>query len=342
MQKLPVTIVSGFLGAGKTTLLNRLLAVNHGLRIAVLVNDFGSIEVDSSLIRNIHGETIGLANGCVCCTIRDDLVQALSDLLERDSQIDHIVIETSGVSDPAAAAMAVVMSTRLSSRLRLDAIVTVVDAENVLGLHGEHEALAVDQAQAADIVLLNKRDLVTPETLGRVQAWIRATAPRARVITTEQCSVPLEILFDAATTRQKPSFVTLLDREVGAEPGGQHTHDHDVTSWSLEEFEPLMLEPLYELLQHLPADVFRAKGILNLAEVPSRRVELQVVGRRIQISKGAEWSHGDTPISRFVMLGLGRGLDLAPVAAEIQRCVRGSTPAPNRFVEAVINVLRGP
>lgn len=336
MPKLPVTIVSGFLGAGKTTLLNHLLTGDHGLRIAVLVNDFGSIEVDSQLIENVDGQTIGLANGCVCCTIRDDLVQALTGLLDRDERFDHVVIETSGVSDPAAAAMGVVMSTRLASRLRLDAIVTVVDAENVLGLQGEHRSLAVDQIKAADIVLVNKCDVVGPGILEHVQSWVRDEAPRARLITTEQCRVPLQLLFDAPD-----------ERDAGPDrfaPGADHAHGiaHDVTSWSWEHHEPLALEPLYQLLQRLPPEVFRAKGILNLAEVPNRRVVLQVVGKRVQLSKGPQWTQ-ETPVSRLVMLGLGRDLDLAPIAAGLEQCLQcNAPPSANRLVEAVLTVLRGP
>lgn len=349
MDKIPVTIVSGFLGAGKTTLLNHLLAGEHGVRIAVLVNDFGSIDVDSSLIQNVHGTTIGLANGCVCCTIRDDLVQALVELLARDFVPDHIVIETSGVSDPAAAAMAVVMSTRLASRLRLDAIVTVVDAENLLGLAGEHQALATDQIQAADIVLVNKRDLVSAETLDRVQSWIRASAPRVRILVTAQCAVPLEILFDTAplaraARERAPAEVTTATTGTGHGHGRGHGHAavHDVTTWSWHEATPVALGPLYELLQRLPTEVFRAKGHLNLAEVPDRRVVLQVVGKRIQLSKGSSWAPGEEPASRVVMLALGHESQFGAVAADLGRCLDNSTSPPNRFVEAVVNILRGP
>lgn len=350
MHKLPVTIVSGFLGAGKTTLLNHLLSSEQGLRIAVLVNDFGSIEVDSRLIRNIEGETIGLANGCVCCTIRNDLVQALCDLMDRDlHRFDHIVIETSGVSDPAAAAMGVVMSTRLAGRLRLDATVTVVDAENVLELDGAHRALAVDQVRAADIVLVNKRDLVSLELLGRVQAWIKAEAPHARLVATEQCRAPLGLLFDVAGNGPDTTPEGLTTRREPVAPGAGHVHDiahhdiaHDVTTWSWERREPLALEPVYQLFQRLPTEVFRAKGILNLAEITDRRVVLQVVGKRVQLSKGLAWG-AQVPLSQVVMLGLGHKLVLERAAVDLDRCIRDKAlPPSNRFVEAVINVLRGP
>ncbi len=345
MQKLPVTIISGFLGAGKTTLLNYLLSSSHGLRIAVLVNDFGSIAVDSELIRNIEGETIGLANGCVCCTIRNDLVQALSDLMDRNShQFDHIVIETSGVSDPAAAAMAVVMSARLAGRLRLDAIVTVVDTENVLELDGTHSALIVEQIKAADIVLLNKRDLVSSELLERVQTWIRAEAPHVRLLATEQGRVPLDLLFDISGDGSKSISDRPHTRAIPftLDVGHVHNIDHDITTWSWERPEPLALEPLYQLLQRLPTEVFRVKGILNLAEIPKRRVVLQVVGKRVQLSKGLPWNDR-TPLSRMTMLGLHRELDFEEIATELQRCLQDKAPpSSNRFVEAVLNVLRQP
>lgn len=343
MRKLPVTIVSGFLGAGKTTLLNWLLGGEHRLRIAVLVNDFGSIDVDSTLISNVHGETIGLANGCVCCTIRDDLVRALSDLLGRGDDLDQIVIETSGVSDPNAAAMAIVMSPRLASRLRLDAIITVVDAENVLRLTSEHRALAVDQITAADIVVVNKRDLVGDAVLADVEAWVRSVAPRARLVPTEQCRVPAEILFDAAQ-RYAPTL------ELAHPPPGPgvlstaaRNPPHAFTSRGWQEKRPLALEPLYSRLQQLPPQVFRAKGTLYLADVPNRRVVLQVVGSRIQLSKGAIWESSETPQTRMVVLALGRDVDLGTLMAGFEHCVAAGDERPsNRLVEAVLNVLRAP
>lgn len=345
MRKLPVTIISGFLGAGKTTLLNYLLGSDHGLRIAVLVNDFGSIAVDSELIRNIEGETIGLANGCVCCTIRNDLVQALLDLMDRNPhQFDHIVIETSGVSDPAAAAMAVVMSARLAGRLRLDAIVTVVDTENVLELDGTHSALILEQIKAADIVLLNKRDLVSSDLLERVQTWIRAEAPHVRLLATEQCCVPLDLLFDIPGNGSEAISDRPHTRAASFALGARHVHniDHDVTTWSWERPEPLALEPLYQLLQRLPTEVFRVKGILNLAEIPERRVVLQVVGKRVQLRKGLPWND-QIPLSRVTMLGLRRKLGFEWITAELERCVQDKTPpSSNRFVEAVLNILRQP
>ena len=147
MNKIPVTLIAGFLGAGKTTLLNRILNEHHGLRIAVLVNDFGDVSIDSQLITNIEGETISLANGCICCTIRDDMVDAILQLTDSAIPPDYIVTETSGVSDPESAARALVISTKTATKITLNCITTVVDAEQVLQLDGVNEKLAIDQVE---------------------------------------------------------------------------------------------------------------------------------------------------------------------------------------------------
>ncbi len=333
MAKIPVVLVSGFLGAGKTTLVNHILRGDHGLRIAVLVNDFGDINIDSELISNVTGETLALANGCVCCTIRDDLARAIGDITEWQPAPDAIIVETSGVSDPAAAAMGLVMSPALAGRVALDLIVTVVDAEHAPLLQGDHLALAREQAQAADIVLLNKSDLVDARARADVQAWIRDATPHARILETEHCRIPDQILFGVDERRLRP---------VRDDVNGDHAHDHgrQFSNWSWMNAEPLALEPLYSLCQQLPHGVFRAKGVLHLADVPARRVLLQVVGRRVQFSKGEPW-RGEPPASRILLIGADGSMDSGALSGQFEACLaRNAPPSTNPFAEAVVNILR--
>lgn len=345
MQKLPVALISGFLGAGKTTLLNRILAGDHGLRIAVLVNDFGSINIDAALVRNLAGETIDLANGCVCCTIRSDLVDAVAAVLEWEQPPQYIVIETSGVSDPNAAAMGLVLSPGLAGRVMLDIIVTVVDAENLAHLEGASRGLATDQVTAADIVLLNKTDIATGTGVMQARAWISAVAPRARIHDSVHCDVPWPLLLDT------PSRLVDARRHEGGAPRrsnhddtGDVRHDHgrEFASWAWTHDEPLALEAIYGFLQRLPAAVYRAKGILHLAEVPERRVVVHVVGRRVQLTKGPPWGE-ETPASRLVMIGPGPDIQAGALAQGLEQSLqRNSGAAPGRFAQAVIDIMRNP
>jgi G3E family GTPase len=334
MAKIPVVLVSGFLGAGKTTLVNHILRGEHGLRIAVLVNDFGDINIDSELITNVSGETLALANGCVCCTIRDDLARAIGDITELKPAPDAIIVETSGVSDPAAAAMGLVMSAALAGRVALDLIITVVDAEYAPLLKGEPLTLAREQIQAADFVLLNKADLVDAQALARVRDWIRGAKPDARILETDHCRIPDQVLFGVDERRLHPARDDI--------PGAGHAHDHgsQFASWSWINREPLALEPLYSLCQQLPTGVFRAKGILHLADVPDRRVLLQVVGRRVQFSKGEPW-HGESPATRILFIGVNGDLESGALSSRLETCLaRIAPPSANPFAEAVVNILR--
>ena len=206
MNKVPVSLLAGFLGAGKTTLLNHILNGEHGRRIGVLVNDFGEINIDAQLISRVEGDTISLTNGCVCCSIRSDLVTAIEQLLQMEPCPDMIVVETSGVSDPKAAAMALVMSTSLAATTALDAIITVIDASEMPDLDGINAKLAEDQIAVADIAIINKIDLIPAEVQQDISRQIREITPNSRILETSYALVPLELLLGLSLHTDRPGF----------------------------------------------------------------------------------------------------------------------------------------
>ncbi|MBI1732762.1 MAG: GTP-binding protein [Gammaproteobacteria bacterium] len=337
MNKIPVAIVSGFLGAGKTTLLNRLLRESGGRRTAVLVNDFGELSIDAELIARVEGETISLANGCICCNIRGDLVRALLQLLEREPLPDEVIIETSGISDPGAAAMGLVVSPALAARVQLDAIVTLVDTENVLSLAGTDAALAEDQVKAADLVVINKIDRAAPGQIADIRNWLTAVSPGARVLEVSHGRVPREFLFGPG----KPvNGRGTAGERVVADHGHDHGRTHDSFSWTAAE--PLAFTATYALFKSLPLFIYRAKGFLHLDSVPERRVILQMVGRRVSLSKGEAWE-ATPPQSKVVMIGPAGQLDPALLRQRLEGCLaRHHPPTQNRLAEAVLEILRSP
>ncbi|NJO82687.1 MAG: GTP-binding protein [Blastochloris sp.] len=219
LQPVPVTIITGFLGSGKTTLLNRILHADHGLRVAVLVNDFGAINIDTQLVVGVEEDTINLANGCICCTIRGDLLKATLDLLQRPEPPEYILVETSGVSDP----LEVALTFRAIQRVQIDSILTVMDAEQILSIDRRYAVLAMNQVGMADIVIVNKVDLVDAEQLAAVRAYIRSIIPNSRVIEATEADVPLELLLNVgAFDLQRLFSRTPQEVHVHAEEEAHH------------------------------------------------------------------------------------------------------------------------
>ena len=310
----PVTILTGFLGAGKTTLLNRILTDQHGLQVAVLVNDFGAINVDADLVVGVEDEMISLANGCVCCQVRDDLIEAIDNVLALERPVEYILLEASGVADPASI-YATFADPKYRDRIRVDSITCVVDAEQVYD-PADAEAvtlLKLKQIGFADLLILNKTDLVDEAHLNQVRSWIDSHLSRVRVVESNHCNVPLEILLG----------VGRFDPARQQVPSDHQDHGNDFSRWSFETAEPLNLNALREMIKHsLSGGIYRCKGFMHTAEHPNQRCVLQVVGRRADITVDTPWGHR-APLTQIVAIGAPG--ELAPEVLQplFESCIAG-------------------
>lgn len=321
---IPMTILTGFLGAGKTTLLNRLLSAQHGLKIAVLVNDFGEINIDSQLVVGVENDAvINLANGCICCTIREDLLTTTLEVLERDDRPEYIIVEASGVSDPVSVALTFRLPA-LRSLINLDSIVAVVDAERI---QQQREQLiqVVDQIAAADIVVINKIDLVDAAQQQRVIAWIQTIVPRARILSAEYGEIPVDLLLGVGQYR--------IDLQAEAHPT-QHQHNEEWQTWNYQTDQPFTMSNLQQAFQQLPNSIFRAKGIVYLAEAPERRAIVQLAGKRASLRLSEPWGAA-TPYSQIVVIGRSNSFDPAELTHHFNACLADATQEPREEILTV-------
>lgn len=277
-QPIALTVLGGFLGAGKTTLLNHLLRTQHGERVLVMVNDFGSINIDAQLIAqsapDLPDGIINLANGCACCAIGGDLMQAFLKVLSLPEPPDRVVVEASGVADPARIAAL----GRSGGRFRCDGVITVVDAQAVRQLAQDRYVGDTVQAQlrAADLLLVNKTDLVTPEALAALHAWLGAQAPGVPVLESRQAEVDPRLILG-------PALGAAQDDPAAQAPAGPEIdHAARFVSHSFTTSHPLQRQALGAALDALPAHVLRAKGLVFLEGENAPRV-LQLCGRRWSI-----------------------------------------------------------
>ncbi|MDH4557995.1 GTP-binding protein [Pseudomonas sp. BN417] len=317
---IPVTLVSGFLGAGKTTLLNRILTSDHGLRMAVMVNDFGAINIDSQLIVSQTQTMVSLANGCICCTVESDLIEQLGRLLDdRANRPEYIVIEASGVSNPGKIANTL-RYPQFRETLAIDSILTVVDAEQFESLEGDMAQLAMEQLDVADIIVLNKVDRVSREQVEALKArWLY---PNARLLESRYGDVPLELVLGVGRFKSTWSFkpATVAPAPVLAAAPPDHGGVFD--TWSFSSERPLALKALREVLAGLPSEIYRAKGVCQIAEAPGKRCVLHLVGSRSEIKPEEGWE-GRAPHTQLIVIGKRGAVDAAGLQTAFEACIAG-------------------
>ncbi len=333
----PVTILTGFLGAGKTTLLNRILTEDHGKKFAVIVNEFGEIGIDNDLIVDADEEVFEMNNGCVCCTVRGDLIRILDGLMKRGTVFDGILVETTGLAKPAPVAQTFFVDDDVRAKTKLDAIVTLVDAKNILERLTDTEA-AAEQIAFADILLLNKIDLASAEELEIVESRLRKLNPFARIVHCERGQVPLDVIldrgaFDLDRVRSlDPDFLKTDEHHHDDHDHGYHhhhdhhnhalDHDEDITSLSLTSEHAMNGEKFMTWVNGLAADygqnLLRWKGILNF-EGEDKRFVFQAVHMIMDADLQREWSAAEPRTSRLVFIG--RNLDKDMLRAGFESCV---------------------
>ncbi len=356
-QGLPVTIITGFLGSGKTTLLNYILTNQQGLKTAVLVNEFGEIGIDNELIVSTTDKgMVELNNGCICCTINDDLINAVYNILESDKKIDYLVVETTGLADPLPVALTF-LGTELRDFTRLDSIITLVDSEN-FSLDLFNSEAAYNQIAYGDIILLNKTDLVSPERVDQLETRVREIKSGARIMRTTKSQAPLPLILSVGLFESDQYFQPEVEDHSHDHESHNHeshdncdheshNHDHDshkhhdhahhshdhhdhdhhdhshhlendgFTSLSFQSDRPLAIKKFQNFLDNLlPESVFRAKGILWFAESPSRHI-FHLSGKRFSI-EDEEWL--DRKQQNQLVL-IGQELEHETLRSQLQECL---------------------
>jgi G3E family GTPase len=302
------------------------------VRVGVLVNDFGAINIDADLVVGIEGNVISLANGCVCCQIRDDLIESVTGLLAHPETVEYILLEASGIADPGGIFMTF-NDPGLRDRIRLDSVTCVLDADQVFA-HPDYPPLIdlkLHQIGFADMLILNKVDLAGPAQVNKVRAWLDDHFNRLRIVETTYCQVPDQILLGVGRFDPARAGLHSDPGEHGptnpARHDNHHGHeDHSTAfgSWSYQTDQPLALEPLRDAMRRLPGTVYRAKGVVYTADEPQRRAVLQVVGRRVDISLQDEWGQRP-PRTQIVVIGAAGGIDAHLLEKVFTSCISPAT-----------------
>ncbi|MFM6000053.1 MAG: CobW family GTP-binding protein [Dolichospermum sp.] len=325
---LPVTIITGFLGSGKTTLLNHILTNQQGVKTAVLVNEFGEIGIDNELIVSTDQNIVELSNGCICCTINNDLVDAVYKVLEREEKLDYLVVETTGLADPLPVAMTF-LGSELRDLTRLDSIITVVDAANYsLDLFNSEAALS--QITYGDVIILNKTDLVDENTLQELEKKINNIKEGSRIIRTTKSQVSLPLIMSVGLFESDKYFDSHSKKHddhshCEHEDHEHHNHDHShhlendgFTSISFQIDQPFSIRRFqYFLDNQLPTNVFRAKGIMWFQESPQRHI-FHLCGKRFTIDDD-QWKNENKKQNQLVLIG--QNLDSETLLQQLENCL---------------------
>jgi G3E family GTPase len=340
-EKIPVTVLTGYLGAGKTTLLNRILSEPHGKKFAVIVNEFGEIGIDNDLVVGADEEVFEMNNGCICCTVRGDLIRIIEGLMRRKGKFDAIIVETTGLADPAPVAQTFFVDENVGRKTRLDAVVTVADAK-WLKDRLKDAPEAKNQIAFADVILINKTDLVTDAELREVEARIRGINPYAKLHRTQRSQIALDQVlgrnaFDLDRILDiEPEFLHADGHDHGHDHdrhdhghdhdhhhgGLKHYHDEDMQSMSLNTDKPLNPDKFFPWVQKLVAEdgpsILRSKGILNFKDDPDRFV-FQGVHMILDGDHQRPWKDGEKRDSRLVFIG--RNLPQDKIREGFESCV---------------------
>ncbi|SDH50261.1 GTPase, G3E family [Alteribacillus bidgolensis] len=328
VERIPVTILTGFLGSGKTTLLNHLLTADHGERIAVIVNEFGEVGIDNQLVVGAEEEIFEMNNGCICCTVRGDLIRVLTDLIaakfgtngrKGEVDFDRVVIETTGLAEPAPVIQSFFVDEAIAMFYQMDSVITLVDAKHAnQQLDQTHEAQ--EQVAFADIILLNKIDLVNNKEVQALEKRIRLMNPSVKIFRTKNAQIDLEHILSIHAFE--------LDKKLEVDPGfltedpNDHEHDDHVTSFVLRANRPLHLEKLEKLVNHwirdFGTDMYRYKGILNI-QGTERKVIFQGIHMLFASTMDRKWKDNEERISEIVIIG--KDLDQEQFETQFTECV---------------------